>query len=145
MIFLVVSSGSVPSLTGSVGKVDFLAAFCTVIRTRINSHSLVMAGEVDCFELVSRWWLMSSCVSWMGRQLLSRISYSKASCYASHRERKKLICLPLTDLSWQHPKTHIREWVPFAFIYWPNKFIMWASLKAIFIINSVNRSHLTCI
>ena len=53
VVLLVVSSGNVPSSTSAAGKVDLLAAFCTVIRTRINSHSLVMAGEVDCFESVS--------------------------------------------------------------------------------------------
>jgi RAT1-interacting protein len=35
------------------GTVNSLEAFCTVVRTRLNTHSIVMAGEVDCIDQAS--------------------------------------------------------------------------------------------
>ena len=36
------------------GTINPLESFCTVVRTRLNSHSMVMCGEVDCYDHLSR-------------------------------------------------------------------------------------------
>ena len=36
------------------GTVNSNRAFCTIVRTRMNMHSIVMAAEVDCCDHVSR-------------------------------------------------------------------------------------------
>ncbi len=45
------SSG--PPVTDKSGTVNPLESFCSVVRTRLSNHSLVMVGEVDCCEHVS--------------------------------------------------------------------------------------------
>ena len=35
------------------GTVNCHKAFCTVVRTRMDTHSIIMVGEVDCYDHVS--------------------------------------------------------------------------------------------
>ena len=44
-------SPSLPSV--APGTVNPHKAFCSVVRTRMNTHSVVMVGEVDCCDHVS--------------------------------------------------------------------------------------------
>ena len=53
-ILLFTESSSVAGASSNKsGTVNPLEAFCTIVRTRLNTHSIVMAGEVDCLDPVS--------------------------------------------------------------------------------------------
>ena len=45
--------GTPSSPSPRMGTVNSQRAFCTVVRTRMNTHSIVMAAEVDCCDSVS--------------------------------------------------------------------------------------------
>lgn len=52
IILLLIAPGEKASQSKS-GGINPNESFCTVVRTRLNTHSLVMAGEVDCVDHVS--------------------------------------------------------------------------------------------